>query len=124
MYNAILEAVAKLLTVMPLLSLQMKMLADKTIPKLRTAQFDIIRKIQQYQITNGLANAISTVSHQAGCVFFFLCIDKYVLFCAYEYAHFPIDLRSVLEYRTPILIKRSSLLSTVYSFIIVLKSVF
>ena len=36
-----------------------------TIPKPRAAQFDIVRQMRQDQITNGLVNAISTVSLQA-----------------------------------------------------------
>lgn len=35
-----------------------------TIPKPRAAQFDIIKHMRQDQITNGLVNAISTVSKE------------------------------------------------------------
>lgn len=42
--------------------LQLKKIADTTIPKPRAAQFDIVRQMRQDQITNGLVNAISTVS--------------------------------------------------------------
>jgi DNA-directed RNA polymerase III subunit RPC2 len=42
--------------------IQLKRIADLTIPKPRAAQFDIVRHIRQDQITNGLVNAISTVS--------------------------------------------------------------
>jgi DNA-directed RNA polymerase III subunit RPC2 len=37
------------------------MIADKTIPKQKAAQFDIVKHIRQDLITNGLVNAISTV---------------------------------------------------------------
>lgn len=37
------------------------MIADKTIPKPRAAQFDIVKHMRQDQITNGLVQAISTV---------------------------------------------------------------
>ncbi|KAL5500312.1 hypothetical protein EMCRGX_G011852 [Ephydatia muelleri] len=40
---------------------ELKRIADQTIPKQRrTAQFDIVRHMRQDQITNGLANAISS----------------------------------------------------------------
>ncbi|XP_061415849.1 DNA-directed RNA polymerase III subunit RPC2 [Lethenteron reissneri] len=39
---------------------ELKKIADQTIPKPRAAQFDIAKHIRQDQITNGLANAIST----------------------------------------------------------------
>lgn len=43
---------------------QLKRIADMTIPKPRAAQFDIIKHMRQDQITNGLVNAISTVSKE------------------------------------------------------------
>ena len=43
--------------------LQLKRIADQTIPKPRTAQFDIVKHMRQDQITNGLIHAISTVSY-------------------------------------------------------------
>ena len=39
---------------------ELKRIADQTIPKQRVAQFDVVRHMRQDQITNGLANAIST----------------------------------------------------------------
>lgn len=39
---------------------ELKRIADQTIPKQRTAQFDIVRHMRQDQITMGLANAISS----------------------------------------------------------------
>ncbi|KAL3881750.1 hypothetical protein ACJMK2_028145, partial [Sinanodonta woodiana] len=39
---------------------ELKRIADMTIPKPRAAQFDIVKHMRQDQITNGLANAIST----------------------------------------------------------------
>ena len=39
---------------------ELKKIADQTIPRQRTAQFDIVRHMRQDQITNGLVNAIST----------------------------------------------------------------
>ena len=39
---------------------ELKRIADHTIPKQRATQFDIVRHMRQDQITNGLANAIST----------------------------------------------------------------
>lgn len=42
--------------------LQLKMIADKNIPKIKAAQFDIVKHMRQDQITNGLVHAISTVS--------------------------------------------------------------
>lgn len=41
---------------------QLKIIADKTIPKPRAAQFDVIKHFRQEIITNGLTNAIATVS--------------------------------------------------------------
>jgi len=38
------------------------MIADKNIPKIKAAQFDIVKHMRQDQITNGLVHAISTVS--------------------------------------------------------------
>lgn len=42
--------------------LQLKQIADKNIPKIKAAQFDIVKHMRQDQITNGLAFAISSVS--------------------------------------------------------------
>lgn len=44
---------------------ELKMIADKNIPKVKAAQFDIVKHVRQDQITNGLVNAISTVSNTA-----------------------------------------------------------
>lgn len=44
------------------LYLQLKQIADKNIPKIKAAQFDIVKHMRQDQITNGLAFAISSVS--------------------------------------------------------------
>ena len=41
--------------------LQLKKIADLTIPKPRAAQFDIVKHMRQDQITNGLVMAISSV---------------------------------------------------------------
>lgn len=41
--------------------LQLKKIADLTIPKPRAAQFDIVKHMRQDQITNGLVIAISSV---------------------------------------------------------------
>ena len=38
------------------------MIADKNIPKLKASVFDVVTHMRQDQITNGLENAISTVS--------------------------------------------------------------
>ena len=43
--------------------IQLKKIADSTIPKPRAAQFDIVKHMRQDQITNGLIHAISSVSH-------------------------------------------------------------
>ena len=43
--------------------LQLKKIADVTIPKPRAAQFDIVKHMRQDQITNGLVHAISSVSN-------------------------------------------------------------
>lgn len=42
--------------------MQLKQIADKNIPKIKAAQFDIVKHMRQDQITNGLAFAISSVS--------------------------------------------------------------
>lgn len=42
----------------------MKKIADQVIPKQRAAQFDVVKHMRQDQITNGMVNAISTVSLQ------------------------------------------------------------
>ncbi|GFG30397.1 hypothetical protein Cfor_05850 [Coptotermes formosanus] len=39
---------------------KLKMIADKNIPKIKAAQFDIVKHMRQDQITNGLVHAIST----------------------------------------------------------------
>ncbi|KAK6640736.1 DNA-directed RNA polymerase III subunit RPC2 [Polyplax serrata] len=41
-------------------NLELKMIADKMIPKIKAAQFDIVKHIRQDFITNGFTNAIST----------------------------------------------------------------
>ena len=41
-------------------NVELKRIADQTIPKQRVSQFDVIHHMRQDQITNGLANAIST----------------------------------------------------------------
>ncbi|XP_063218109.1 DNA-directed RNA polymerase III subunit RPC2 [Bacillus rossius redtenbacheri] len=38
----------------------LKMIADKNIPKIKAAQFDVVKHMRQDQITNGLIHAIST----------------------------------------------------------------
>lgn len=58
---------------------QLKKIADMTIPKPRAAQFDIVRQMRQDQITNGLVNAISTVSF-----FFFHHFDERSSYLTYE----------------------------------------
>lgn len=44
----------------------MKKIADQVIPKQRAAQFDVVKHMRQDQITNGMVNAISTVSPVPG----------------------------------------------------------
>lgn len=44
----------------------MKKIADQVIPKQRAAQFDVVKHMRQDQITNGMVNAISTVSLLCG----------------------------------------------------------
>lgn len=44
-----------------LLIFQLKMIADKNIPKIKAAQFDIVKHMRQDLITNALVHAISTV---------------------------------------------------------------
>lgn len=44
----------------------MKKIADQVIPKQRAAQFDVVKHMRQDQITNGMVNAISTVSAGKG----------------------------------------------------------
>nr|CAD7589432.1 unnamed protein product [Timema genevievae] len=39
---------------------ELKMIADKNIPKIKAAQFDVVKHMRQDQITNGLVHAIST----------------------------------------------------------------
>lgn len=39
---------------------ELKMIADKNIPKIKAAQFDIVKHMRQDQITNGLVHAISS----------------------------------------------------------------
>jgi DNA-directed RNA polymerase III subunit RPC2 len=41
-------------------ALQLKKIADQTIPKPRAAQFDIVKHMRQDQITNGMVHAISS----------------------------------------------------------------
>lgn len=41
---------------------ELKKIADQVIPKQRAAQFDVVKHMRQDQITNGMVNAISTVS--------------------------------------------------------------
>lgn len=48
---------------------ELKKIADQVIPKQRAAQFDVVKHMRQDQITNGMVNAISTVS----IVFFLVC---------------------------------------------------
>lgn len=42
---------------------KLQSIAEKTIPRQRAAQFDIVKHIRQDLITNGLATAISSVTH-------------------------------------------------------------
>lgn len=44
------------------MNFELKQIADKNIPKIKAAQFDIIKHIRTDQITVGLENAISTVN--------------------------------------------------------------
>lgn len=46
---------------------EMKKIADQVIPKQRAAQFDVVKHMRQDQITNGMVNAISTVSTMFYC---------------------------------------------------------
>ncbi len=41
---------------------ELKKISDQIIPKQRAAQFDVVKHMRQDQITNGMVNAISTVS--------------------------------------------------------------
>uniref|UniRef100_A0A915HX80 DNA-directed RNA polymerase subunit beta n=1 Tax=Romanomermis culicivorax TaxID=13658 RepID=A0A915HX80_ROMCU len=41
-------------------NMELKITADKTIPKQRAAQFDVVKYMRQDMITNGLTNAIAT----------------------------------------------------------------
>lgn len=43
---------------------ELKKIADQIIPKQRAAQFDVVKHMRQDQITNGMVNAISTVSRR------------------------------------------------------------
>ncbi len=40
---------------------ELKMIADKNIPKIKAAQFDVVKHMRAAQITIGLETAISTV---------------------------------------------------------------
>jgi len=50
---------------------ELKKIADQVIPKQRAAQFDVVKHMRQDQITNGMVNAISTVS-----IFVFILVCK------------------------------------------------
>lgn len=52
---------------------ELKKIADQVIPKQRAAQFDVVKHMRQDQITNGMVNAISTVS-------IFYCVMKWCKF--------------------------------------------
>ena len=52
------------------MNFELKQIADKNIPKIKAAQFGIIKHIRTDQITVGLENAISTVN-------FFSCVCLY-----------------------------------------------
>lgn len=52
----------------------MKKIADQVIPKQRAAQFDVVKHMRQDQITNGMVNAISTVSLQSFVYGFVTCL--------------------------------------------------
>jgi DNA-directed RNA polymerase III subunit RPC2 len=41
--------------------MQLEMIADKNIPKVKAAVFDVVTHMRQDQLTNGLEHAISTV---------------------------------------------------------------
>lgn len=43
------------------MNFELKQIADKNIPKIKAAQFDVIKHIRTDHITNGLENAIATV---------------------------------------------------------------
>lgn len=47
--------------ILKIFGFQLKIIADKTIPKAKAAQFDVIKHFRQDTITNGLTNAIATV---------------------------------------------------------------
>lgn len=49
---------------------ELKMIADKNIPKVKAAQFDVVKHMRAAQITIGLETAISTVNN-FGIFFFF-----------------------------------------------------
>ena len=51
---------------------ELKSIADKNIPKVKAAVFDIVRHIRAETITQGLENAISTVLLRFNCFSFFL----------------------------------------------------
>ena len=59
----------------------MKKIADQVIPKQRAAQFDVVKHMRQDQITNGMVNAISTVSLHA----FVEAFVTYLYLCSVEW---------------------------------------
>lgn len=56
----------------------MKKIADQVIPKQRAAQFDVVKHMRQDQITNGMVNAISTVSLQSLIQFCDLVVNLFI----------------------------------------------
>jgi hypothetical protein len=63
------------------------MIADKNIPKIKAAQFDIVKHMRQDQITNGLVHAISTVSLHYSIGWRFLVYipeQKLTFFCKFN----------------------------------------
>lgn len=54
---------------------ELKMIADKNIPKIKAAQFDVVKHMRAAQISVGLETAITTVSvlfKKAVPIFFFI----------------------------------------------------
>lgn len=59
---------------------ELKKIADQIIPKQRAAQFDIVKHMRQDQITNGMVNAISTVSTMRSSCFLGNCFGALLSF--------------------------------------------
>lgn len=54
---------------------ELKMIADKNIPKVKAAQFDVVKHMRAAQITIGLETAISTVRYSSSSFFFSILIN-------------------------------------------------